>query len=103
QKTQTSAKVTKPAKKKQPATTSKAKGLNLLSEVALSEAKQMNLATKRSNDEDNDKVNVSGDNDDQYDADNEDDNDQDDADNEDVDDQDDADNKDDDGQEDDDE
>ncbi|GKC31508.1 hypothetical protein Tco_1038802, partial [Tanacetum coccineum] len=44
----TSAKVTKPAKKKQPATTSKAKGLNVLSEVALSEAKQMKLATKRS-------------------------------------------------------
>ncbi|GJR51533.1 hypothetical protein Tco_1402054 [Tanacetum coccineum] len=44
----TSAKVTKPAKKKQPATTSKAKGLNVLSEVALSEAEQMKLATKRS-------------------------------------------------------
>ncbi|GJV76039.1 hypothetical protein Tco_1507623 [Tanacetum coccineum] len=39
----TSAKVTKPAKKKQPATTSKAKGLNVLSEVALSEAEQMKL------------------------------------------------------------
>ncbi|GKD76079.1 hypothetical protein Tco_1334361 [Tanacetum coccineum] len=44
----TSSKVTKPAKKKQPATTSKAKGLNVLSEVALSEAEQMNLVTKRS-------------------------------------------------------
>ncbi|GJZ73428.1 hypothetical protein Tco_0637574 [Tanacetum coccineum] len=44
----TSAKVTKPAEKKQPATTSKAKGLNVLSEVALSEAEQMKLATKRS-------------------------------------------------------
>ncbi|GJV08090.1 hypothetical protein Tco_1345746 [Tanacetum coccineum] len=44
----TSAKVTKPAKKKQPATTSKAKGLNVLSEVALSESEQMKLATKRS-------------------------------------------------------
>ncbi|GKD01456.1 hypothetical protein Tco_1171730 [Tanacetum coccineum] len=43
----TSAKVTKPAKKKQPATTSKAKGLNVLSEVALFEAEQMKLATKR--------------------------------------------------------
>ncbi|GJV88801.1 hypothetical protein Tco_1532739 [Tanacetum coccineum] len=45
---ETSAKVTKTAKKKQPATTSKAKGLNVLSEVALSEAEQMKLATKRS-------------------------------------------------------
>ncbi|GKB55991.1 hypothetical protein Tco_0912177, partial [Tanacetum coccineum] len=44
----TLAKVDKPAKKKQPATTSKAKGLNVLSEVALSEAEQMKLATKRS-------------------------------------------------------
>ncbi|GKD53835.1 hypothetical protein Tco_1287222 [Tanacetum coccineum] len=43
----TSAKVTKPAKKKQPATTSKAKGLNMLSKVALSEAEQMKLATKK--------------------------------------------------------
>ncbi|GKC75046.1 hypothetical protein Tco_1125820 [Tanacetum coccineum] len=39
----TSAKVTKSAKKKQPATTSKAKGLN-----ALSKAEQIKLATKRS-------------------------------------------------------
>ncbi|GJR85922.1 hypothetical protein Tco_0209933 [Tanacetum coccineum] len=44
----TSVKVTKPDKKKKPATTSKAKGLNGLSEVALSEAKQIKLATKRS-------------------------------------------------------
>ncbi|GKB67559.1 hypothetical protein Tco_0928971 [Tanacetum coccineum] len=44
----TSAKVTKPAKKKQPATTSKAKGLNVLSKVALFKAEQMKLATKRS-------------------------------------------------------
>ncbi|GJR72401.1 hypothetical protein Tco_0084766 [Tanacetum coccineum] len=43
----TSTKVTKPAKKKEPATMSKAKGLNVLSEVALSEAEQMKLATKR--------------------------------------------------------
>ncbi|GJZ88586.1 hypothetical protein Tco_0660368, partial [Tanacetum coccineum] len=44
----TSAKVTKPANKKQPTTTSKAKILNVLSEVALSEVEQMKLATKRS-------------------------------------------------------
>nr|GEX06527.1 ribonuclease H-like domain-containing protein [Tanacetum cinerariifolium] len=44
----TSAKVAKPAKKKQPAKMSKAKGLTMLSEVALTEAKQMKLATKRS-------------------------------------------------------
>nr|GEZ07496.1 hypothetical protein [Tanacetum cinerariifolium] len=44
----TSAKVDKPAKEKQPAKTSKAKGLNVLSEVALTEAGQMKLATKRS-------------------------------------------------------
>ncbi|GJR71015.1 hypothetical protein Tco_0017080 [Tanacetum coccineum] len=43
----TSAKVNKPAKKKQPATTLKAKGLNVLSEVALSETEQIKLATKR--------------------------------------------------------
>ncbi|GJZ09387.1 hypothetical protein Tco_0543670 [Tanacetum coccineum] len=44
----TSAKVTKPAKKKQPATTSKAKGLNVLSKVALFKDEQIKLATKRS-------------------------------------------------------
>ncbi|GJS15741.1 integrase, catalytic region, zinc finger, CCHC-type containing protein [Tanacetum coccineum] len=44
----TSAKAAKPAKKKQPAKTSKAKGLTVLSEVALTEAKQIKLATKRS-------------------------------------------------------
>ncbi|GJY30414.1 retrovirus-related pol polyprotein from transposon TNT 1-94 [Tanacetum coccineum] len=44
----TSAKAAKPAKKKQPAKTSKAKGLTVLSEVALIEAEQMKLATKRS-------------------------------------------------------
>ncbi|GJV85431.1 hypothetical protein Tco_1525329 [Tanacetum coccineum] len=43
-----SAKAAKPAKKKQPAKTSKAKGLTVLSEVALTEAEQINLATKRS-------------------------------------------------------
>ncbi|GJR05594.1 hypothetical protein Tco_0528578 [Tanacetum coccineum] len=44
----TSAKAAKTAKKKQPAKTSKAKGLTVLSEVALTEAEQMKLATKRS-------------------------------------------------------
>nr|GEZ06435.1 hypothetical protein [Tanacetum cinerariifolium] len=44
----TSAKVDKPAKEKQPAKTSNAKGLTVLSEVALAEAEQMMLATKRS-------------------------------------------------------
>ncbi|GKE83414.1 hypothetical protein Tco_1557156, partial [Tanacetum coccineum] len=44
----TSAKVAKPAKKKQPVKTSKAKGLTVLYEVALTEAEQMELATKRS-------------------------------------------------------
>ncbi|GKD39327.1 hypothetical protein Tco_1259534 [Tanacetum coccineum] len=43
-----SAKVAKPAKEKQPAKTSKAKSLNVLSEVALTKAKQMKLTTKRS-------------------------------------------------------
>nr|GFD18561.1 hypothetical protein [Tanacetum cinerariifolium] len=36
------------AKWKQPAKSSKAKGLSVLSKVALTEAKQMKLATKRS-------------------------------------------------------
>ncbi|GJU19976.1 hypothetical protein Tco_1153318 [Tanacetum coccineum] len=44
----TSTKASKTAKKKQPAKTSKAKGLTVLSEVALTEAEQMKLATKRS-------------------------------------------------------
>ncbi|GJV61058.1 hypothetical protein Tco_1467158 [Tanacetum coccineum] len=44
----TLAKVAKPAKQKQPAKSSKAKGLTLLSKVALTEAEQMKLATKRS-------------------------------------------------------
>ncbi|GJR25345.1 hypothetical protein Tco_1101577 [Tanacetum coccineum] len=91
-----STKVAKPVKKKQPATTSKEKGLNVLSEVALSEAEQIKLATKRSliqthssyasglgtdegtgkssDEDDNDEVNVSKDDDNQNDdADNEDD------------------------------
>ncbi|GJT49346.1 hypothetical protein Tco_0975503 [Tanacetum coccineum] len=44
----TSAKAAKPAKKKQPTKMSKAKGITVLSEVALTEAEQMELATKRS-------------------------------------------------------
>ncbi|GJW53723.1 hypothetical protein Tco_0097808, partial [Tanacetum coccineum] len=44
----TSAKAAKPAKQKQPAKTSKVKGLTVLSEVALTEVEQIKLATKRS-------------------------------------------------------
>ncbi|GJY82102.1 hypothetical protein Tco_0494853 [Tanacetum coccineum] len=44
----TFAKTDKPAKKKQPAKTSKAKGLTALFEVALTEVEQLKLATKRS-------------------------------------------------------
>ncbi|GJW78752.1 retrovirus-related pol polyprotein from transposon TNT 1-94 [Tanacetum coccineum] len=90
----TSAKAAKPAKKKQPVKTSKAKGLTLLTEVALTEGEQMELTTKRSdksddeqiswkssNEEDDDKVALNDDNDDDDDG------------------NDDADNQDDDGQE----
>ncbi|GJV60071.1 hypothetical protein Tco_1466171 [Tanacetum coccineum] len=42
------AKVAKPEKKKQPAKTAKAKALAILSEVALTKAEQLKLATKRS-------------------------------------------------------
>nr|GEY24124.1 hypothetical protein [Tanacetum cinerariifolium] len=45
---QTSTKVDKPAKGKQPAKSFKAKGLTVLSEMALTKAEQMKLATKRS-------------------------------------------------------
>ncbi|GJS92201.1 hypothetical protein Tco_0774837 [Tanacetum coccineum] len=44
----TSAKADKPAKKKQPAKTSKPKGLTVLSKVALTKPEQLKLATKRS-------------------------------------------------------
>ncbi|GJX34224.1 hypothetical protein Tco_0245781 [Tanacetum coccineum] len=44
----TSAKAAKPAKKKQTAKTFKAKGLTVLSDIALTEVEQMELATKRS-------------------------------------------------------
>ncbi|GJU38960.1 uncharacterized mitochondrial protein-like protein [Tanacetum coccineum] len=77
----TSAKAAKHAKKKQPAKTSKAKGLTVLSKVALTKAEQMKLATKRSmiethsshasgsgadegTEDDDDEVNVSEDDDD---------------------------------------
>ncbi|GJZ92723.1 hypothetical protein Tco_0664788 [Tanacetum coccineum] len=46
--TQVKAKVAKPDKKKQPAKKTKAKGLAVLSEVTLTDAKQLKLATKRS-------------------------------------------------------
>ncbi|GKA07222.1 retrovirus-related pol polyprotein from transposon TNT 1-94 [Tanacetum coccineum] len=46
--TQSKAKVDKPNKKKQPVKKTKAKGLVVLSEVALTEAKQLKPATKRS-------------------------------------------------------
>ncbi|GJY81482.1 hypothetical protein Tco_0494233 [Tanacetum coccineum] len=48
-KLKTKAKVAKSDKKKQPAKKPKAKGLAVLSEVALTKAKQLKLATKRSN------------------------------------------------------
>ncbi|GJV03066.1 hypothetical protein Tco_1336635 [Tanacetum coccineum] len=91
----TSAKAAKPAKKKHPAKTSKAKGLIVLSEVALIEAEQMELATKRSliqthgshasgsgidEGTDDDEVAMSGDDDDDDDVDNQDDDDNDDDD-----------------------
>ncbi|GJX21300.1 hypothetical protein Tco_0223977 [Tanacetum coccineum] len=87
----TSAKAAKPAKKKQPAKTSKAKGLTVLSEVAVTEAEQMNLATKRSlikssDEEDDDEVGLN-DNDDDNDDDEDNDDDDDDADNQDDEDQ----------------
>ncbi|GJR71225.1 retrovirus-related pol polyprotein from transposon TNT 1-94 [Tanacetum coccineum] len=78
------AQAAKPAKKKQLAKPSKAKGLTVLSEVALTEAEQMDLATKRSliqthsshaSGLDDDEVAISGDDDD--DADNQDDDDND--------------------------
>nr|GFA72980.1 hypothetical protein [Tanacetum cinerariifolium] len=47
QKLKTTAKVAKSGKKKPPATVPKAKGLETLSEVALSEAEQIKLATTR--------------------------------------------------------
>nr|GEW18587.1 hypothetical protein [Tanacetum cinerariifolium] len=48
QKLKTTAKVAKSGKKKLPATVPKAKGLETLSEIALSEVEQIKLATKRS-------------------------------------------------------
>ncbi|GKG35508.1 hypothetical protein Tco_0440662, partial [Tanacetum coccineum] len=57
----TSTKVAKHVKQKQPTTTSKEKGLNVLSEVALSDAKQND---DDADNEDDDEVNVSEDDDD---------------------------------------
>ncbi|GKG54399.1 hypothetical protein Tco_0560054, partial [Tanacetum coccineum] len=48
QRLKTTAKVAKSGKKKLPATVPKAKGLETLSEMALSEDEQMKIATKRS-------------------------------------------------------
>nr|GEV69163.1 hypothetical protein [Tanacetum cinerariifolium] len=66
------------AKGKQPAKSSKAKGLSVLTEVAMTEAEQMKLATKRSLDEDDNEVDDISD--DQEDDDDQDDDDQDDND-----------------------
>ncbi|GKB04661.1 hypothetical protein Tco_0832856 [Tanacetum coccineum] len=107
----TSTKVAKPVKKKQPTITSKEKGLNVLSEVALSEAEQIKLATKRSliqthnshancsgadkgtgkssDEDDDDEVHVSEDDDEVHVSEDDDNQNDDDADNEDDDDQDD--------------
>ncbi|GJU08471.1 hypothetical protein Tco_1124901 [Tanacetum coccineum] len=98
----TSAKEAKPEKKHQHAKTSKAKGLTMLSEVALTEADQMKIATKRSliethsyyangsgNEEDDDEVGLN-DNDDDNDDDEDNDDDDDDADNQDDDQEDDG-------------
>ncbi|GKD10788.1 hypothetical protein Tco_1190473 [Tanacetum coccineum] len=88
----TSAKAARPAKKKQPAKTSKAKGLTVLSEAALTKAEQIKLATKRSliqtysshangsgkNDDDDDNNDNDDDTDNQDDDDNDDDDGQDD-------------------------
>ncbi|GKE50316.1 hypothetical protein Tco_1481574 [Tanacetum coccineum] len=77
-------KVAKPAKKKQTAKTPKAKGLTVLSEVALTEAEQIELATKRiliqthssyANGSDDNEVAMSGDDDDDADNQENDDND----------------------------
>nr|GEU96079.1 hypothetical protein [Tanacetum cinerariifolium] len=86
----TLAKVTKPAKKKQPTKASKAKSLHVLSEAALSKAEQLKLATKRSkiqfhsshasvqiswkssDEDDDDEVNIGKDDDDQNDDNNDD-------------------------------
>ncbi|GKC66836.1 hypothetical protein Tco_1099434 [Tanacetum coccineum] len=70
----TLAKLAKPTKKKQPEKTSKAKGLKVLSEAALTETEQMKL-----DEEEDDEVGMNDnddDNDDDDDADNQDDNDQ---------------------------
>ncbi|GJX62406.1 retrovirus-related pol polyprotein from transposon TNT 1-94 [Tanacetum coccineum] len=100
----TSAKIAKPAKKKQPAKTSMDKGLIVLSEVALTEAEQLNLVIERSKtqthishasgsgadegtEDNDDEVNVSKDDDTDNDDENDDDADNQDDDNQDDDDQ----------------
>ncbi|GKE98814.1 hypothetical protein Tco_0022165, partial [Tanacetum coccineum] len=66
----TFAKAAKTAKKKQPAKTSKAKGLTVLSEIPVTEAEQIKLVTQRNCEEDDDdEVNVSEDDDDDNDDD----------------------------------
>ncbi|GKC73596.1 hypothetical protein Tco_1119479, partial [Tanacetum coccineum] len=70
----TSAKIAKPAKKKQPAKTSTDKGLTVLSEVALTEAEQLKM--KSSDEEDDDEVSLNDDDDDDDDVDNQHDDDQ---------------------------
>ncbi|GJR09978.1 hypothetical protein Tco_0792630 [Tanacetum coccineum] len=109
----TSAKAAKPANKKQPAKMSKAKGLTILSEVALTEAEQMELATKRSliqthssyangsgtdKGTDDDEVAMSGDDDDDADNQNDDENDDDDQNDDNTDNENDDNDDDDDGQ-----
>nr|GEY31334.1 hypothetical protein [Tanacetum cinerariifolium] len=73
----TSAKVDKPAKEKQPAKSSTAKGLNMLSEVALTEAKQINNDEDHE-DQDDDDQDDHDDDDDQDEQDDDDDQDKDD-------------------------
>nr|GEU76392.1 hypothetical protein [Tanacetum cinerariifolium] len=75
-KLKTSTKVAKPAKKKQPAKTSKAKGLTVLSEVALTEAEQMKLGTKRKSKEESWTFSQGEDNEENDEHDSEDDNDE---------------------------
>ncbi|GJU49449.1 hypothetical protein Tco_1219004 [Tanacetum coccineum] len=110
----TKASAAKTAKKKQPAKTSKAKGLTVLYEVALTEAEQMKLATKRSLIEthsshasglgvdegtgDNNEVAMSGDDDDDGDNQDDDDNDDDDQNDDNTDNENDDNDDDDDGQ-----
>ncbi|GKD61478.1 hypothetical protein Tco_1298987, partial [Tanacetum coccineum] len=92
----TQAKVAKSDKKKKPAMMPKAKGLNVLSVVALTEAEQMKLATERSKKQFH-SSHASGSDSDEQDDDDEDDFEDDDGDNDDADDNDDDDGDNDDG------